>query len=70
MADYWTGECVTCDSNCDQCFGKGEDECISCKTGFFLVGNSCNHCQPTEYGNLVTQRCNPCFENCRTCRGT
>lgn len=31
----------TCSNNCEKCYGPLESECLACKEGSYLLGNSC-----------------------------
>jgi len=58
-------ECTLCEGQCATCFGPGEDNCATCKTGFKREGTSCKFVCTSGYeeGNV----CRPCMHECDTC---
>jgi len=75
----------TCDPSCTSCFGPTNNQCYSCTSGYFLLGNACltqcpllaipsiNICAiscPNNYYKIQsTMMCEPCSMGCNTCSG-
>lgn len=75
----------TCHSQCSSCFGPTINDCYTCSSGFFLLGNACldkcpllsipsmNLCTvscPNNYFKVqTTMRCEPCAIGCSICSG-
>jgi hypothetical protein len=75
----------TCHSRCGSCFGATSNDCYTCTTGFFLLGNACLEtcpiliipslnlcavsCPNTFYIVKSTSACEPCSDGCNVCSG-
>ncbi|XP_074107008.1 furin-like protease 2 isoform X1 [Cotesia typhae] len=60
--------CVACHNNCETCNGTGENQCISCKPGFFSLNGMCQSSCPVGYSADKKRReCMPCPLGCKTC---
>ena len=62
-ADSISNLCVSCANPCQTCNGLTESHCLSCLTGYYLLGNACNVCHITCltcYGPNQNQ-CNSCY---------
>jgi hypothetical protein len=59
-------KCEKCDSRCLTCTNL--TFCTSCKTGFFLLSNTCiDSCGIGYYPNVLSSNCDPCSSNCNNC---
>lgn len=72
-ADTSTQTCVSCHSNCAQCFGPAITQCTSCVSGYF-VNASATTCQTTcsdgFWTNSLGNICSLCPHECLTCQGS
>lgn len=75
----------TCDTRCSSCFGATFNDCYTCASGYFLLGNACldkcpllaipniNLCAvscPNNYYKVQSSMsCQPCSMGCNTCSG-
>lgn len=41
-SDFLTFFCEKCDNSCQDCFGKGSNQCSSCRVGSYLYRGQCN----------------------------
>ncbi|KAG8440740.1 hypothetical protein GDO86_006470 [Hymenochirus boettgeri] len=73
MADVATRRCRRCFRACDTCFGRGHNQCNSCKRGFYhqLDSSSCvMFCPLGTYADESQKRCMKCQQNCKKCFGS
>jgi len=69
-SDSTTSQCLSCNSACASCVGSGVNNCLSCKTLYFLSygTNSCVSACPTgQFANSTSNLCLPCNALCTTC---
>ncbi|XP_021397203.2 proprotein convertase subtilisin/kexin type 5 isoform X2 [Lonchura striata] len=62
--------CKKCSPNCETCVGGHNDQCMTCKSGYYLneVTNSCiTNCPDGFYLDKNKIVCRKCSENCKTC---
>ncbi|XP_064032778.1 proprotein convertase subtilisin/kexin type 5 isoform X1 [Pogoniulus pusillus] len=62
--------CKKCSPNCETCVGGHSDQCMTCKSGYYLneVTNSCiTNCPDGFYLDKNKGVCRKCSENCKTC---
>ncbi|CAM4558064.1 unnamed protein product [Lepidochelys olivacea] len=62
--------CKKCSPNCETCVGSHSDQCLSCKSGYYLneESNSCiTSCPDGFYLDKNKIACRKCSENCKTC---
>uniref|UniRef100_A0A8V0YXI6 Proprotein convertase subtilisin/kexin type 5 n=1 Tax=Gallus gallus TaxID=9031 RepID=A0A8V0YXI6_CHICK len=62
--------CKKCSPNCETCVGGHSDQCMTCKSGYYLneVTNSCiTTCPDGFYLDKNKIVCRKCSENCKTC---
>ncbi|XP_033928587.1 proprotein convertase subtilisin/kexin type 5 isoform X1 [Melopsittacus undulatus] len=62
--------CKKCSPNCETCVGGHSDQCMTCKSGYYLneVTNSCiTNCPDGFYLDKNKLVCRKCSENCKTC---
>ncbi|XP_051499578.1 proprotein convertase subtilisin/kexin type 5 isoform X2 [Apus apus] len=62
--------CKKCSPNCETCVGGHSDQCMTCKSGYYLneVTNSCiTNCPDGFYLDKNKIVCRKCSENCKTC---
>ncbi|TRZ25690.1 hypothetical protein HGM15179_001409 [Zosterops borbonicus] len=62
--------CKKCSPNCETCVGGHNDQCMTCKSGYYLneVTNSCiTNCPDGFYLDKNKVVCRKCSENCKTC---
>ncbi|KAF4804618.1 hypothetical protein TURU_006047 [Turdus rufiventris] len=62
--------CKKCSPNCETCVGGHNDQCMTCKSGYYLneVTNSCiTSCPDGFYLDKNKVVCRKCSENCKTC---
>ncbi|NXE56364.1 PCSK5 convertase, partial [Casuarius casuarius] len=62
--------CKKCSPNCETCVGGHSDQCMTCKSGYYLneVTNSCiTSCPDGFYLDKSKIVCRKCSENCKTC---
>ncbi|XP_005061308.2 PREDICTED: proprotein convertase subtilisin/kexin type 5 isoform X3 [Ficedula albicollis] len=62
--------CKKCSPNCETCVGGHNDQCMTCKSGYYLneVTNSCiTTCPDGFYLDKNKIVCRKCSENCKTC---
>ncbi|KAJ7413966.1 hypothetical protein WISP_87324 [Willisornis vidua] len=62
--------CKKCSPNCETCVGGHNDQCMTCKSGYYLneVTNSCiTNCPDGFYLDKDKIVCRKCSENCKTC---
>ncbi|XP_039422711.1 proprotein convertase subtilisin/kexin type 5 isoform X1 [Corvus cornix cornix] len=62
--------CKKCSPNCETCVGGQNDQCMTCKSGYYLneVTNSCiTSCPDGFYLDKNKIVCRKCSENCKTC---
>ncbi|XP_068278360.1 proprotein convertase subtilisin/kexin type 5 isoform X1 [Nyctibius grandis] len=62
--------CKKCSPSCETCVGGHSDQCMTCKSGYYLneVTNSCiTNCPDGFYLDKNKIVCRKCSENCRTC---
>ncbi|XP_073509491.1 proprotein convertase subtilisin/kexin type 6 isoform X1 [Phyllobates terribilis] len=72
MADVAGRRCRRCHRGCDSCFGRGQNQCNSCKRGFYLQPetNTCTtSCPAGAYAEESLRRCLKCHQNCKKCLG-
>lgn len=63
LADY---SCTPCISPCLAC--RSSSQCLSCSTGWFLLGNTCQtSCPSGYYSNNTLNSCVACQYPCATC---
>ncbi|EWS75690.1 zinc finger lsd1 subclass family protein (macronuclear) [Tetrahymena thermophila SB210] len=70
--DTIQNKCIACDKSCKTCYGGTSSNCLSCNDGLFFQQtlNQClNKCNVDQYGDLQTNICKPCHQNCKTCDG-
>lgn len=65
-------KCAVCSENCKQCIGSiSSYNCDECKSGFFLFESKCLvKCPDFYYSNLLSNKCEKCYMNCKTCRNS
>ncbi|XP_019909261.2 proprotein convertase subtilisin/kexin type 5 [Esox lucius] len=64
------GECLPCHKYCQECYGPGPRQCLSCNQNHFLLNGSCVDVCPTGfYQEESGQRCEACHPACLTCVG-
>ncbi|XP_036385914.1 proprotein convertase subtilisin/kexin type 5 [Megalops cyprinoides] len=63
------GECESCHSSCDSCWGGERNQCSTCVTGRFLTAQqTCEvRCPPGSFGSEVSGRCESCPPGCALC---
>ncbi|KFQ97009.1 Proprotein convertase subtilisin/kexin type 5, partial [Nipponia nippon] len=62
--------CKKCSPNCETCVGSHSDQCMTCKSGYYLneVTNSCiTNCPDGFYLDKNKIVCRKCSENCKIC---
>ncbi|NXB01917.1 PCSK5 convertase, partial [Cnemophilus loriae] len=62
--------CKKCSPNCETCVGGHNDQCMTCKSGYYLneVTKSCiTSCPDGFYLDKNKIVCRKCSENCKTC---
>uniref|UniRef100_A0A8B9S5G3 Growth factor receptor domain-containing protein n=1 Tax=Apteryx owenii TaxID=8824 RepID=A0A8B9S5G3_APTOW len=61
--------CKKCSPNCETCVGGHSDQCMTCKSGYYLneVTNSCVTSCPD--GFYLDKKCEACHRSCATCVG-
>uniref|UniRef100_A0A8C5M823 Proprotein convertase subtilisin/kexin type 6 n=1 Tax=Leptobrachium leishanense TaxID=445787 RepID=A0A8C5M823_9ANUR len=72
MADVAVRRCRRCYKGCDACFGRGHNQCSSCKRGYYLQPESISctmTCPAGSYADENLKRCLKCHQNCRRCVG-
>ena len=63
-------QCQRCSGACENCFGAGNEECLSCNEGTFLQGTECKEsCPQLYFGNTETRVCENCHPECQICSG-
>nr|XP_040569579.1 furin-like [Lepeophtheirus salmonis] len=63
-------ECSSCHDQCQNCFGRGPDHCITCnKDNPFHHISSCLHTCPSYFTYPEGLQCNHCPHSCRSCTG-
>ncbi|XP_055959098.1 LOW QUALITY PROTEIN: epidermal growth factor receptor-like [Patella vulgata] len=61
--------CEPCHRLCQTCYGASNMNCNKCK--FFKADSCVEFCPTMTFGNKATQKCEPCFDECRSgCRGS
>lgn len=76
---------LTCNIQCNSCFGPSPNQCLSCSNNSYLLGNTCvdqcpimaipnsNLCVPScpggYYSVSATKTCSPCSSGCSVCNG-
>ncbi|KAM4748417.1 proprotein convertase subtilisin/kexin type 6 [Rhinophrynus dorsalis] len=73
MTDVAVRRCRRCFRGCETCFGRGHNQCSSCKRGFYLLldSNSCAiSCPAGSYTDESLKRCLRCQQNCKKCVGS
>ncbi|XP_055959100.1 epidermal growth factor receptor [Patella vulgata] len=61
--------CEPCHRLCQTCYGASNMNCNKCK--FFEADSCVDFCPTMTFGNKATQKCEPCFDECRSgCRGS
>ena len=56
-----------CDSSCETCYGKKDDQCLSCKEGTLINGKCYKDKCPDGYYKDINGTCENCDSNCLTC---
>ncbi|MEE6509308.1 hypothetical protein FKM82_025495 [Ascaphus truei] len=72
LGDAAARRCRRCHRGCDTCFGRGHNQCNSCKRGFYLQpeSSSCGAtCPAGSYADEGPKRCLKCHQNCKKCIG-
>lgn len=67
-----TMECDLCDPSCNQCWGRGNRKCLSCRKEFILVkkwGQCLQSCPTGFYLEERSRTCRKCHPTCKTCSG-
>uniref|UniRef100_A0A674NA07 Proprotein convertase subtilisin/kexin type 5b n=1 Tax=Takifugu rubripes TaxID=31033 RepID=A0A674NA07_TAKRU len=62
--------CETCDPSCNQCWGRGNKKCLSCRKDFVLVKKRGQCLQSCPTGFFLVERsrtCHKCHPTCKTC---
>ncbi|XP_051169950.1 furin-like protease 2 isoform X1 [Leptopilina boulardi] len=60
--------CVPCHSTCETCNGTGENQCIRCRPGLFVLNGRCTNSCPDGYSaDKKYRECIPCSAHCATC---
>ncbi|XP_034935212.1 furin-like protease 2 [Chelonus insularis] len=60
--------CAPCHPNCETCNGTAQDQCISCKPGYFSLNGECHSMCPAGYSADKKRReCVPCPLGCKSC---
>ncbi|XP_019410471.1 PREDICTED: proprotein convertase subtilisin/kexin type 5 isoform X4 [Crocodylus porosus] len=62
--------CKKCSPNCETCIGSHSDQCVTCKSGYYLneETNTCiTNCPDGFYLDKNKIVCRKCSENCKTC---
>ncbi|XP_061483725.1 proprotein convertase subtilisin/kexin type 5 isoform X1 [Rhineura floridana] len=62
--------CKKCSPNCETCFGSHNDQCNTCKPGYYIneESRSCvTSCPDGFYLDNNKIACRKCSENCKTC---
>ncbi|KAL4464370.1 hypothetical protein ABPG73_017849 [Tetrahymena malaccensis] len=70
--DTITNQCVPCNKNCKTCYGGTDSNCLSCDDGLFFqqsIHQCLKSCNKDQYGDLNTNTCKPCHQDCKTCYG-
>ncbi|XP_045465314.1 furin-like protease 2 isoform X1 [Harmonia axyridis] len=67
--DYLHKTCVTCQPNCLACQER-PDHCTSCDHHLLLYQNKCLAACPVGTYETEYYTCEPCHNNCETCRGS
>ncbi|EAR86624.2 transmembrane protein, putative (macronuclear) [Tetrahymena thermophila SB210] len=51
-------KCLKCDSSCKTCNGTSSSECLTCFTGYFIIGSnkSCVQCPTEDQNNIIRGR--------------
>ncbi|CAD8059579.1 unnamed protein product [Paramecium sonneborni] len=64
-------KCLNCHFSCEQCFGIGKDECISCNSVSkrMLLNHQCI-CMISYYENQQQSACQECYKFCKNCKGS
>ncbi len=69
-ADKVDVKCKTCHSECLNCKGPLNSDCLSCSTGrFFSVGICRTECTTGTFKNTTTNNCDYCNSQCSACTG-
>ena len=63
--------CAPCDTACSACTGPNNNQCTSCKTGYFRQPSStiCLTTCPNGYYGASSNTCTGCHANCLVCTG-
>ncbi|XP_077200877.1 proprotein convertase subtilisin/kexin type 5 isoform X2 [Paroedura picta] len=62
--------CKKCSANCETCFGGHNDQCNTCKPGYYIheeTRNCISSCPDGFYLDNNKIVCRKCSENCKTC---
>ncbi|NP_001086467.1 proprotein convertase subtilisin/kexin type 6 L homeolog precursor [Xenopus laevis] len=73
MADVAGRRCRRCFRGCEACYGRGHNQCSSCKRGFYLQldSSSCAFsCPLGTYADENLKKCIRCQQNCKKCVGS
>nr|Q9NJ15.1 RecName: Full=Proprotein convertase subtilisin/kexin type 5; AltName: Full=Proprotein convertase PC6-like; Short=aPC6; Flags: Precursor [Branchiostoma californiense]AAF26301.1 proprotein convertase aPC6B isoform [Branchiostoma californiense] len=63
-------ECRPCHDNCEACDGPNNQNCNSCKEGFYKTPDGCSTgCPNRYYKDDTNKECKPCDSSCFTCSG-
>ncbi|XP_018422266.1 PREDICTED: proprotein convertase subtilisin/kexin type 6 isoform X4 [Nanorana parkeri] len=72
MVDVAGRRCRRCHRGCESCFGRSQNQCSSCKRGFYVQpeSSSCTTtCSAGAYADESLRRCLKCHQNCKKCLG-
>ncbi|XP_013794564.2 extracellular matrix protein FRAS1-like [Limulus polyphemus] len=64
------GYCQSCHTSCHECFGEGEDQCLTCQSGLIFKARHCvtrEECGPSH--TISNGVCIACHSSCKNCRG-
>lgn len=62
--------CDRCDPSCNQCLGRGNRNCLSCREDFVLVKKWAQCLQSCPSGFYLAEKtCYKCHPTCKTCSG-
>uniref|UniRef100_A0A8C0UM26 Proprotein convertase subtilisin/kexin type 5-like n=1 Tax=Cyanistes caeruleus TaxID=156563 RepID=A0A8C0UM26_CYACU len=66
--------CKKCSPNCETCVGGHNDQCMTCKSGYYLNevtnnGTCVSECGDGFFADGISRECEPCHRSCATCVG-
>nr|XP_018904804.1 PREDICTED: furin-like protease 2 [Bemisia tabaci] len=60
--------CSACHNSCETCSGPQENQCITCRSGYYALNGKCfKACPDGYYSNKKRRECMRCSPGCATC---